>query len=83
MLLLLLTQTLLAHGHVELSLGWKLPDDYRILGEFPRFDSLPISAAPGDAYWVVGDNKFYVYERVSGVGSWVEATPVQSWAVRE
>lgn len=70
-----------SHGHVELSLGWKLPDDYRILGEFLRFDSLPISAAPGDAYWVVGANKFYVYERTGGVGSWVEATPVQTWAV--
>jgi len=70
-----------SHGHLELSLGWKLPSNYRILGEFPRFSSLPVSGQPGDTYWVSDVEKFYAYERTGGVGLWTETAPVQDWTV--
>ncbi len=66
-------------GHVQLSLGWKLPDNYRIKGEMPDYDALPISGKDGDTYFVVDQNAFYTYKRPM----WEAVELYQSWAVDE
>ena len=49
-------------GHVELSLGWKLPDNYRIKGEMPSFTSLYPTGEKGDTYFILDEGVFYVYK---------------------
>ena len=66
-------------GHVQLSLGWKLPDNYRLKGEMPSFDSLPVSGKNGDTYFVEDEKTYYTYERPA----WTSADPVLTWGVDE
>ena len=66
-------------GYFELEYGPVLPSDFRILGGFEKFDSLPVSANIGDAYWIV--DRYYVYEDVAGVRQWVPYLKKLGWRV--
>ena len=48
-------------GHIQLSLGWKLPDNYRLKGTMPNFDALPVSGKNGDTYFIEDENNFCTY----------------------
>ena len=66
-------------GHIQLSLGWKLPDNYRIQGVMPNFASLPISGQNGDTYFVEEEDTYYTYERPT----WTAVGPALTWGVDE
>ena len=66
-------------GYFELEYGAVLPSDFRILGEFEHFSSLPVSAKIGDTYWIQNESIYYVYEQDGNTRRWVDRPKQIGW----